>query len=314
MIKSLRQIVFRILLATALCSSLLWPQLVRAEITITLKRDFIKKFENRVTIDAKYTIDQAHKTPNPPSKDGDIHIAGRADEIGLATVAEVMNAAGQPKALALVKKETGSGTPVNMTGAWRIWCEHGGDVEHIQGDPLAPFDTTNPPHVFEIHPLLKMNNINVATGWKPIVGFTPKDADQAFITYERTRSRIEVGGDTITIHTTMAGYNYVEFEIELLEAPVEVSDGLMVFATILNLQGEELVHHRRMVFVQGTPPATKAAGLKKGSILHVLGIPRINLTLVDFRTSHVDDPEFKGKDILNWSLPYEMIIVAVYPK
>jgi hypothetical protein len=313
MIVTLRQIVRRRLLTSALCGSLLWPQLVYAEITITLKKDFIKKFENRVTIDATYTIDQAHKTPNPASKDGDIHIAGRADEIGLAAVAEVMNAAGQLKARALVKSAQGSGTPVKMTGAWRIWCEHGGDVEHIQGAPLAPFDTTNPPHVFEMHPLLKLDDVDVTTGWKPVIGFTTKDAEQSFVTYERTRSRIEVGDDTITIHTTMAGFNYVEFRIELLEAPVRVSDGLMVFATVLNLKGEELVHHRRMVFGQGTPPAIKVAGLKKGAVLHVLGIPRISLTLVDFRASHVDDPQFKGKDILNWSLPYEMIIAAVYP-
>ena len=314
MITTLRHIVRRKLLTTALCGSLLWPQLVYAEITITLKKDFIKTFENRVSIDATYTIDQAHKRPNPASKDGDIHIAGRADEIGLAAVAEVMNAAGQPKALALVQDAQGSGTPVKMTGAWRIWCEHGGDVEHIQGDPLDPFLTTNPPHVFEIHPLLKLNNVNVATGWKPIVGFTAKDADQSFVTYERTRSRIEVGNDTITLHTTMAGFNYVEFRIELLEAPVRVSDGLMVFATVQNLQGEDLVHRRRMIFGQGTPPAIKVAGLQKGSVLHVLGIPRISLTLVDFRASHADDPQFKGKDILNWSLPYEMIIAAVYPR
>jgi hypothetical protein len=313
MIAMLGQVLRRRLLTAALCGSLLWPQLVDAEIIITLKKDFIKKFENRVTIDATYTIDQAHKRPNPGSKDGDIHVAGRADEIGLAAVAEVMNAAGQPKALALVKDAQSSGTPVKMTGAWRIWCEHGGDVEHIQGDPLAPFDTTNPPHVFEIHPLLKLDDVNVATGWKPIVGFTAKDADQSFVSYERTRSRIEVGNDTITIHTTMAGFNYVEFQIELLEAPVPVSDGLMVFATVQNLQGDVLVHRRRMVFGQGTPPATKVAGLKKGAVLHVLGIPRISLTLVDFRASHVDDPTFRGKDILNWSLPYEMIIAAVLP-
>src|SRR5712692_3144498 len=140
---------------------------LHAEITITLKKDFIEKFKNRATIDATYTVDKAHQKPNPPSKDGDIHVAGRAPEIGLAAVAEVMNAAGQPKALALVKDAQGSGTPVKMTGAWRIWCEHGGDVEHIQGDPLDPFLTTNPPHVFEIHPLLTLNDVNVTTGWKP---------------------------------------------------------------------------------------------------------------------------------------------------
>jgi hypothetical protein len=108
MITTLRRFISRKLLATVLGVVLLWPQLASAEITITLRKDFIKTFENRVTIDATFTIDQAHKRPNPASKDADIHIAGRADEIGLAAVAEVMNAAGQPKALALVKSAQGS--------------------------------------------------------------------------------------------------------------------------------------------------------------------------------------------------------------
>ena len=303
----------RLLNVVVLLALVLTPSMAWAEITITLTKTFIDQVKNRATIEAVYSIDQAHKKPNTPAKDADIHIAGRAPEIGLASVAEIMNAAGQPKALAIVKNAIG-GEPVHMTGAWRIWCEHGGDVEHIQGAPLEPFDTTNPAHVFEIHPLTLVGAVNVSTGWKPIVGFTPKDADQAFLTYERTKSSITVAADTITIHTTMAGYNYVEFKIALLEDPVPVADGVMVFATVLNLKGEELVHKRRMVFVEGTAPAKKVATAKKGAVLHVLGLPRISLTLVQFRASHANDPEFAGKDILNWSLPYEMIIAAVYPQ
>ncbi len=304
--------VYQRALLPSLIFAVFTPASTWADITITLNKDFIDKFKNRATIDATYSIDQAHKRPNPPSKDGDIHIAGRAPEISLAAVAEVMNAAAQLSARTLVTDSTG-GDPVKLTGAWRIWCEHGGDVEHIQGSPLEPFDTTNPPHVFEIHPLTKLNNVSVTSGWKPIVGFTAKDAEQAFLNYERTRSHIVPGADTITIVTTMAGFNYTEFRIELTEDPVKVDDGLMTFATVMDLRGNELVHKRRMVFVDGTPPAQKVAGLKKGASLHVLGLPRISLTLVDFRAAHADDPQFKGKDILNWSLPYEMIIAAVYP-
>ena len=44
MITTLRHIVRRKLLTTVLCVALLWPQLVSAEIIITLKKDFIKTF------------------------------------------------------------------------------------------------------------------------------------------------------------------------------------------------------------------------------------------------------------------------------
>jgi hypothetical protein len=70
-----------------------FPGLACAQITITLKNSFIEQYKDKVTISASFTVDKAHKKPNAPSKDGDMHVAGRADEIGLPTVAEIMNAA-----------------------------------------------------------------------------------------------------------------------------------------------------------------------------------------------------------------------------
>ena len=71
---------------------LLLPVAVNAQIQITLKNSFIEKFKDRATIDSTFTVDKAHKSPNPGSKDGDLHVAGRAPEIGLPTVSEIMNA------------------------------------------------------------------------------------------------------------------------------------------------------------------------------------------------------------------------------
>src|SRR5438067_2867868 len=61
-------------------------------IHITLRNAFITEYKNRATIDTTYTVDKAHPHPNPASKDGDLHIAGRAPEAGLPIVAEIMNA------------------------------------------------------------------------------------------------------------------------------------------------------------------------------------------------------------------------------
>jgi hypothetical protein len=63
-----------------------------SQLELTLKNSFIKDFSNRATIKATFTVDKAHPRPNTPKKDADLHIAGRAPEIGLATVAEIMNA------------------------------------------------------------------------------------------------------------------------------------------------------------------------------------------------------------------------------
>ena len=110
------------MLRTALKSLVLAivPIGLHAQIQITLSNSFIEKYKDRVTIDATYTVDKAHPHPNPPKKDGDLHIAGRAPEIGLPTVAEIMNAGSEDSAVALVHGVEGTGTPIDILGAWRI--------------------------------------------------------------------------------------------------------------------------------------------------------------------------------------------------
>ncbi|HEY6322338.1 MAG TPA: hypothetical protein VJA16_12340, partial [Thermoanaerobaculia bacterium] len=243
------------LAAAALLAALLLPAAARAEIQITLQNAFVEKYKDRATIDATFTVDKAHARPNPPASDGDLHAAGRAPEIGLAAVAEVMNAVLELDAVDLIHQAERGGQPLQVHGVWRLWCEHGGDDEQIQGQPLQPFKTTNPPHVFEIHPLLRIGDLDLAGSFQPIAGFIYKDASQAFQSYERLPSHIATGDGTTTITTRMAGYNYVDFVIRLNEEPTHLlADGLSVKAAILDPAGDLLVHERRMVAVAGTAP------------------------------------------------------------
>jgi hypothetical protein len=283
----------------------------RAEIQIVLKNDFIETYKDKATIDAHLVVDIAHKHPNPGAKDGDMHVAGRADEVGLALVAEVMNAAQEKQAVNRVHQAQGTGQAVPVTGAWRIWCEHGGSDVQTQGDPLEPFTTTNPAHVFEIHPLTDFDGIQLGGSFHSIRGFVPKNAHDAFQTYENLRSEIQpsADGSTTTIIAGMAGYNYVEFAVILNEDPVELDDGHAAISDVYSTDGELLVRRRRMVFVSGTQPDDKAGSVHAGDRLHVLGIPRVDLKLVSWRAKHAQE----RPEALKWSLPYEMVVVAVYP-
>jgi hypothetical protein len=285
----------------------------RADIEITLKNTFIEQFKNRATITATYTVDKAHKKPNPPASDGDMHIAGRAPEIGLASVAEIMNAHDVPDAVQRIHDVEGTSHPVTMTGVWRLWCEHGGNAEQVQGTALKAFTTTNPDHVFEIHPITLLETKSLLATLQPVeqVGnssFTPKDAEQAFQRYENLRSHLTVGASTTTITTNMAGFNYVEFQLQLNQDPFAVTDGLIALAQVQDTNGDLLVHNRRMVFVKGSKPAEEVAKLKSGGCMHVLGIPRINLALVSWRTHHAK----QKPEVLDWSLPYELVIIGYY--
>jgi len=65
--------------------------------TLELKNDFIEVFKNRATIEATYSVKFSHPKPKTPSAreaiEGRRHSHLRAaPEIGLLTVAEIMNA------------------------------------------------------------------------------------------------------------------------------------------------------------------------------------------------------------------------------
>ncbi len=281
-----------------------------AETVLTLNRSFIEKYKDRITIDAQYFIDKAHPRPNPPRNDGDIHIAGHSVSIGLATVAEIQNAALFPAAVDLVHRLEGAGTPVQISGVWRLWPEHAGNSDQTQGQRLAPITTTNPDHIFEIHPVLSIGTEDVRTSLKPIDGFGPKDAEEAFTRYERTPSTISSNASrkTVTIQTRMVGYNYVKFEIRLLEEPHQIRDGAFAYAAIYTTDHDLLVHRRRLGFAKDTPPQDAVLAMQPGQCMMVLGIPRIDLSLVSWRVAHSSDP----RKPLTWSLPYEMIVVGTY--
>jgi hypothetical protein len=289
--------------------------LAHAELNIVLKNDFIEKYKDRATITAQFTVVAASKV-HPASQDADIHIAGRSEDIGLPVVAEIMNAKGAPAALKAVKAGENSGEPVPVIGAWRIWAEHGGIDDQVQGAPVTVADS-NPPHVFQIHPVSQFDNKSVLKSLHPIQGYTPKKAHDAFMAYERLSSVITPGADTTTIRTVTAGYNYVKFIMELSEEPThetDSGDGRSVFAKVYDTDCELLLHKRRMIFVKDSPPEQKVKTLHRGRQLLVLGLPRIDLSLVSFRTGCDKDPACKQKhpDVLQWSLPYEIIVVGVY--
>jgi len=111
----------------------------------------------------------------------------------------------------------------------------------------------------------------------------------------------------LNVATRMAGFNYVKFKIELVEDPVEVEDGRMVFASVLDLRGDLLVRKRRMVFVKDSAPERAVKDKRKGDVMTVIGVPRFNLKLISWRLEHAAE----RPEVLEWDLPYEMIIVGV---
>jgi hypothetical protein len=296
------------------------PAAAHAQIRITLNNKFIDDQMDRVLIDTKYVVEKAHERPNPPAKDGDLHVAGLSDDIRLPTVAELMNAKFETDAMDLIHDVEGTGKPIRVKGVWRLWCEHAGGEDQVQGAKIkTPFKNANPDHVFEIHPITQVEKVDCLKSLKPIKGFTPKKAEPAFHRYETTHCEIRPGKDTTTIITNGVGYNYVQFKMVMLDevrksepqkqggTPAD-DEGRFIMAEIQDLGGDILVRRLRVAFVKGSDPEKRAKNLKPGKSLTLLGIPRISLKLVQWRVHE----SATDADVLKWHLPYEIVAVGIY--
>jgi hypothetical protein len=294
------------------------PLTAYGDITISLTRGFVKKNKDRATISTTFEVSKFHKRPNrigTGSQDGDVHIAGRDTVVRLPMVAEILNGKLESDTFNFLLGMS-EGQSVPLVGVWRLWFEHPGSEDMVQGAPVAEPDDTNPDHVFEFHPVTKFGNFDCSDSLLPIVDgakeFRGHPAERAFASYEQRPGTISKTTNGIMITSNQAGFNYVEFKMKLTGKPKEVSDGFIVLANVFKADSSDeeqplTEQPRRMIFVKGSPPGDAIATMSKGDELHVLGIPRVNLNevlaIADGLPGH-DEYAFGG-------LPYEIIIVAV---
>jgi hypothetical protein len=246
----------------------------------------------------------------PVALDGDLHFAGRSPQVALPVVAEIANARDEKAAIELVRGAAG-GAPLAVSGVWRIWPEHPGKAEEEQGKPLPALEGANPDHVFEIHPVTRIADLSLLRSFTPVVGFKPGGAGRTFAIYEKASCTLRVKPKTISVVTQTGLYNDVEFIMKIAAGPqVVAADGRFVTASVADLDGKVLVEHLRMVFVKGTPPELAVMRLKAGDQLHAYGLPRLDFAEVSRRVLNSGT----NPALLTQPLPYEIIILGVYPK
>jgi hypothetical protein len=281
------------------------------DIEIRLNQSFIERFKNRVTIDAIVTVDRVMPEPVPALLDGDLHFSGRSRQIQLPVVGEIANAALHKDAMDIAHRFGGSGKPLSVSGVWRIWPEHSGSKTETQGKPLDAYSMANPDHVFEIHPITRLNDLGLLDSFIPVEGFKPGDDNRTIAIYEKATCTLKAERETVAIVTQQGLYNDVEFTMEIADnEPQIVEDGRFVNAVARDRKGALLAPHVRMVFAKGTPPELAVRNLKRGARLRVFGIPRLNLAEISRRVqaSATDPAAVAGP------LPYEIIIIGVFPK
>jgi hypothetical protein len=280
------------------------------DIEIEIDKSFIERYKNRVTIDTTFRVDDARQNPNPAFMDGDLHFAGRTPQVGLPTVGEIINAVSEKDAIDLVHQAEKTGRHLRISGVWRLWPEHAGSAKEEQGEVLSPLESSNPDHVFEIHPVTRIDNLVLLDSFHPVKGFKPGSAATVLKIYENVPCRMRVKAITVSIVTRKGLYNDVEFLMEVADDSQRVvDDGRFVAASVRDLKGRLLVKSLRMVFMKDTPAEKAVKKLRRGDRLHVYGIPRVNFAEVSRRAANYRE----NPKLLTRNLPYEIIIIGFFP-
>lgn len=286
--------------------------------SLTLSKAFVEKIKNTAILDTNFRVDHILAKPHSISKggnDGDIHSAGRDDTIRLPLVVEITNAKmpAQKPAMDAMKAASGGSSSIALSGIWRLWFEHAGKNPQIQGQTVPKPTSTNPDHVFEIHPITSAAGNTTLDSFQPIPGYAAYPAARAFKEYEKIKCQIRVTNTAIQIETPNAGFNHTAFRMHPLAKPVNGTAGaVFVLADIFDIDDEEERINRapvRMVFLEGTPAAKALATLAPGERMNLLGIPRVDLNQVSALAQQLTPSKtFEGH------LPYEIIIVGHMPE
>jgi hypothetical protein len=297
---------------------------------VQLKRAWVTSFMDRTSIAAAMVVHHSHDHPNnvgAKSDDGDLHFSGESDDVGLPFVAEIVNAAAEMPVVDFVKETAGANEehpaaqkPVQVTGAWRLWFEHPSQNQIQGSENLFYPDNTNPNHSFEIHPVSEIsgsprNTFDVSDKIVPVENFATRKlfdayrAETAFPYYEGVTVAIKASNSGIAIRSPQLKYNYVKFDAELTHKPKRVADGYIALAAVQGEGADEegLPGEIRLIFIEGSKGATAMALAKRGDSLSLLGVPRVNLNALMALVDQNGTTEFKAK------LPYEMIVIGIYP-
>jgi hypothetical protein len=289
--------------------------------SITLRRTFIDSFKNKITINASYDVWYTHHEAKAEKEDGDIHCSGYDKKIGMPTVAEIMNAKDEQDAIDILIAHEGMGKTnnpkIDISGVWRLWPEHLGTHDFFQGMKLTKAKIqekgkkTNPDHVFEIHPLTKIENITLLQTFKNIgPDYIPKKWKDAYNMFKTKTFTISAASKTITFSTKQVGENYIDLWVRL-DSLWEIEDGAFAYCTTFDagftpgesISAKKITTKTRIAFVKDTDPYNEAFSKGVGGFLHLLGTPRINLAIVSWR----EWASKKRPEVLMWKLPFEII-------
>ena len=275
-----------------------------------LDRSFLEDNRYRISLTTDVTVDAAARI-NPKVFDGDLHIAVRSPDVRLRLVAEIMNAKTAPEAVQLARKAEKSRAPLRVTGVLRFWPEHAIGLPHRQGEEVERLTNANPDHVFELHPLLRVGDVDLFSTMQTVSGYRPGHASRTFEAWQTSDLAMRVFSNRVYLTTPAGLWNDVHFQLEITDfAPSVREDGRYLKGRARDLEGGLLVDSIRVVLVRDSPPDRALRDLRAGARVHVWGLPRVSFDgLVRLIGEAGSDTGWRTT-----KLPYEVLIIGVYPE
>jgi len=268
-----------------------------AQVTIILRKSFIDSIKDHVTYKGSFLIAAAADKPKSPKSGGELYVSLKDGGIGLPVVAKIANAKDADGPVEKAQKNA-QNKPLQIKGVWTLWPEpivkervtdpddeqikrrvrHTYDTKkYVQGSKFS-YTTPNPPHVFELNPILDIGGAECTSTQKRIEGYEYQTAEDAFKAYAEVSVSLTDRDDYIEILAPDADNTYPEFWLKPLNFDQKVvDDGRFVYCDIYNKKGNIIANDIRVGFPAGSD-AEKGLINLKNNLLHIAGVPRINLS------------------------------------
>ena len=296
----------------------------QSQIVLTLKKSFIESLQNKITIKSDFNFDKANKKiiniksgfylgkSAPLHQDTklyeDLIMSGSSFDIGFPVEAKIFNANHDFSTSDIISQYLNK--KINLTGVWRIWTEYFGNDKIRQGELSGKLNDNTAEHIFEISPVTKFNDIELKGYNKLTKTNKIQNAENAFPKYSLLKCNISCDDSLITITTNGIGYDFVDFVLQLNDTSDIRDDGRFIDCNVFDNNNNLLVKNLRMVFIKNSGPEKAVRKLSIGDKLRVLGMPRFNLNEIYSRIKSSES----NKEMLNYNLPYEMVIISVINK
>lgn len=267
-----------------------WVSWNAAAAELQLRESLLRQQASRVTAEVRAEVSQLGKQAHPLDEDCDQHVPLRSEQIKVPLLAEIKNACSRPPGeprnfwAGELARRVGQ-QPVATMGIFRVWLEHppGNGAVQSEAKRVPAYKNSNPDHMVELHPLLKIGDVD----FHEHIGRIESE-DEAFEGYgfeklrllasrtlEIGRTRIN-GTQYVRLISPKMGFNHWTLTATIRSRPELLADGARLRLDVIDETGRRppLRGHTAVTAV-GTAVHERMLDSQPGDTIQLLALGRI---------------------------------------